>query len=426
MLAPRTVADVTRAVLGAQERGLRVKTVGAGHSFSPVATTDGVMLQLDALCGIEAPQRLPGAEGRVTHSVRVAAGTRLHALNAALAAHGLALSNLGDVDRQSVAGAISTGTHGTGGDDGTGAGLSAQVRGVQVVLADGRVVEASPTHEPTLFEAARLGLGALGVLVGVTLGAEPAYVLEAREEPAPLDHVLDALRSGELLGRNDHAELYWFPHTRSTLTKRNNRRAHDDAPLSRVRGWVDDELLSNGVFEATNRLAARAPGLIPTINRVAARALGARTFTAPAHEVFVSRRRVRFRESEWAVPLDALPDALRDVEAWLERSGELVSFPVEVRFARADDVWLSTSHGRRTAYVAVHQFWRTDPTRYFDAVQRIMAAYDGRPHWGKMHTLDAARLRALYPRFDDFLAVRDAVDPGRVFTNDHLDRVLGA
>ena len=423
-LAPRSVDDVVTAVTRARERGLPVKTVGAGHSFSPVATTHGVMLSLDALVAVDAPQRLATPEGRVTHTVRVGAGIRLHALNAALDAYGLALSNLGDIDRQSIAGAISTGTHGTGGDSGTGAGLAAQVRGVELVLADGRHVVASATQHPELFAAARLGLGALGVIVAVTLGAEPAYVLEAREEPWPLDRTLEAVADGSLLA-SDHAEFYWFPHTRTALTKRNERRALDDAPLGPVRGWVDDELLSNGVFGLTNRLAAHLPGAIPAINRISSRALGARRYTAASHEVFVSQRRVRFVESEWAVPREAVADVVHEIERWLDRSGTRVSFPVEVRFARADDVWLSTSHGRATAYVAVHQYWRTDPTAYFAAVQDIASAHEGRPHWGKMHSLGAARLRELYPRFDDVLAVRDDVDPRRVFTNDYLERVLG-
>lgn len=422
--AARSVDDVVTVVRRARTLGLTVRAVGAGHSFSPVATTDGVMLSLDALDHVDRPVRLPAPEGRVTHEVRVGAGIRLHALNDALASHGLALSNLGDIDRQSVAGAISTGTHGTGGNSGTGAGLAAQVRAVEVVVADGSVVRASRHENTELFEAARLGLGALGILVAVTVGAEPAYVLEAREEPWPLERALEAVADGSFLA-SDHAELYWFPHTRTALTKRNARRALDDAPVDALRGWVDDELLSNGVFELTNRLAHAAPAAIPAINRVSARALGARRFTAPSYEVFVSQRRVRFVESEWAVPLDTIGDVLRDVQDWFARTDERVSFPVEVRFARADDVWLSTSYGRPTAYVAVHQFWRTNASRYFAAVQEIASAYDGRPHWGKIHTLGAERLRGLYPRFDDFLAVRDCVDPDGVFTNRYLERVLG-
>lgn len=416
---PADADDVARHVLAAREAGRGLRVVGGGHSFTPLVATDGTLLGLDRLAFVDEPVELPVPDGRATHTVRVGAGLRLHDLNAALARLGLAMGNLGDIDHQSVAGAVSTGTHGTGG---AAAGLAAQVRGLELVLADGSRVTASRDERPELFEAARLGLGAVGVLVAVTLAVEPAYVLEAREEPWPLDRVLDGL--DDLLAANEHVEFYWFPHTRRALTKRNNRRPVDDAPLGRVRGLLDDEVLSNGVFELVNRLGHRAPRTIPTLNAVSSRALSARRFTAPSHEVYVSPRRVRFRESEWAVPHEALPSVLADLETWLGRSGERVSFPMEVRFAAPEDVWLSTAHGRRTAYVAAHQFWRTDPTRLFTATQRIMVAHDGRPHWGKEHHVTAAYLRTVHPRLDDFLRVRAAHDPDGLLLNDHLRRVL--
>jgi len=417
---PADADDVAERVARAVADGRGVRVVGGGHSFTPLVATDGLLLGLDRLAFVDEPVPLPEPEGRATHTVRVGAGLRLHDLNLALARLGLAMSNLGDIDHQSVAGAISTGTHGTGG---AAAGLSTLVRGVELVLADGTRVAASATERPELFEAARLGLGTLGVLTAVTLAVEPAYTLEAVEEPWPLDRVLDGLE--DLLAANEHLEFYWFPHTRRALTKRNNRRPVSDAPLGRVRGLVDDELLSNGLFEVVNRVGRLAPRAIPRLNAVAARALGARRFTAPSHEVYVSPRRVRFRESEWALPHDALVPVLAELDAWIEQSGENVSFPMEVRFAAPDDVWLSTAHGRRTAYVAVHQFWRTDPTRLFAATQRIMVAHGGRPHWGKEHTVGVDHLRSVYPRLDDFLGVRAGVDPDGVFLNAHLRQVLG-
>ncbi|QIK85023.1 FAD-binding protein [Sanguibacter sp. HDW7] len=417
---PSDADDVARHVGQAVADGRGVRVVGGGHSFTPLVATDGVLLGLDRLAFVDEPVPLAVPEGRATHTVRVGAGLRLHDLNLALTRLGLAMGNLGDIDHQSVAGAISTGTHGTGG---VAAGLSTQVRGVELVLADGTRVTASQTERPELFESARLGLGTLGVLTAVTLAVEPAYVLEAVEEPWPLDRVLDGLE--DLLAANEHVEFYWFPHTRRALTKRNNRRPVSDTPLGRVRGLVDDELLSNGLFEVVNRVGRLAPRAIPRLNAVSARALGARRFTAPSHEVYVSPRRVRFRESEWAVPHEVLLPVLAEIDAWIESSGETVSFPMEVRFAAPDDVWLSTAHGRRTAYVAVHQFWRTDPTRLFAAVQRIMVAHGGRPHWGKEHAAGIEHLRSVYPRLGDFLDVRAGVDPDGVFLNAHVRQVLG-
>jgi len=404
-------------VTAATSAGGRLRAVGAGHSFTGAAVTDGVLLHLDALAGFERVTPLPDGGAHVT----VGAGIRLADLNAGLAARGLAMRNLGDIDRQSVAGAISTGTHGTGARLG---GLATQVVGCRVVTARGDVVEASADHDPELFELARLGLGTAGVLAAVTLEVVPAFRLQAREEPMALHDVLADLDA--LVDDNDHFEFYWFPHTDGALTKRNNRVPDDvDRPLSPLRHLVDDEILSNGVFTLVNRLAAARPTLVPRLNAFACHALAARTFTAASADVFVSARRVRFREMEYAVPREHVRDVLLEVDTWLRRTGEHVPFPVEVRFAAADDVWLSTAHDRPTGYVAVHQYHRMPYRRYFDAVERIVAQVDGRPHWGKLHGLDHTRLSGLYPRLADANRVRARVDPTGTFRNPYVDKVLG-
>jgi len=417
---PRDAAEVAALVRAASAAGSRVRAVGAGHSFTPVAVTDGVQLRLDAISGLE---RVEAQADGTTH-VTVGAGIRLWQLNELLAQHGLAMRNLGDIDRQSIAGAISTGTHGTGARLG---GLATQVVGVRLVDASGQVVEASRTERPELFELARLGLGSAGVLVAVTLEVVPAFTLEATEGGADLQDVLDALDGPDgLVEGNDHFEFYWFPHTHRTLTKRNNRvPAGTGRPLPRWRYLLDDEVLSNGAFALTNRVASAVPTVTPPLNRLAARSLSGRVFAAPSAEVFISPRRVRFREMEYAVPREHLRGVLEELDAWVRSTREPVSFPVEVRFAAADDVWLSTAHGRDTAYVAVHQYLRLPFRRYFAAAERIVTQVGGRPHWGKLHTLDAERLGALYPRFADAQRVRAAGDPTGVFTNPHLDRVLG-
>ena len=413
IVRPRSTAEVTALVQRAAADGHTVKAVGAGHSFTPIAATDGVQVLLDRMARV---LRHDAASGRV----RVQAGLSLHDLNIRLDALGLALPNLGDVDPQTVAGAISTGTHGTGGRL---QGIAAAVVAVQLVTGDGSVVEIDEQHP--WFGAARVSLGALGVVTEVTLQCVPAFLLHAREEPMALSAVLAQV--DDLVESNDHVEFYWFPHTDKALLKRNNRVAAGTRPdpVGRLRGWLDDELLSNTVFEGVNRLAARAPRLIPRVNTISGSVLGAREYTDVSHRVFVSHRTVRFRESEFAMPRAALPDVLADLARWFDAGHEHVSFPIEVRFTAADDIWLSTGHERDNCYVAVHQYWRTDPTTYFAAAQEIFTAHDGRPHWGKMHTLGAADLDALYPRFADFVAVRDTADPDRRFTNPHLQQVLG-
>jgi L-gulono-1,4-lactone dehydrogenase len=415
-LSPADVSEVSDAVVAARRAGLRLKMVGSGHSFTDIAVTDGLLLHPDRLVGVRSVDR-------EAMTVTVLAGTPLHVLNDRLRGLGLALHNMGDIDRQTVAGALATGTHGTGG---RWASLSAQVAGLEVVAADGTVRQARPAGTPEeaeLFEAARIGLGTLGILTAVTFLVEPAFALEAVEEPMPWAAVVDGF--DELAEANDHFEAYWFPHTDRMLTKRNNRTLDDLAPLSRVRAYVDDELLSNTLFGLFNRVGDVAPRSIPPINRLSSRALSARTYTDVSHRVFTSSRRVVFREMEYAVPREVGMAALTETRALIEKEGWRISFPVEIRHAPADDVWLSTSYARDSVYLAFHVNARTDHTAYFSGVERILRAYDGRPHWGKLHTRTAADLAPTYPRFEDFLALRDRLDPDRLFTNGYLERVLG-
>lgn len=409
---PATVDELQRVVARASASGLRVKALGSGHSFTPIAVTDGLALRLNRLRGIVSADPATGL-------ATVLAGTTLHELGPALWDRGLAMPNMGDIDVQTVAGALATGTHGTGATLG---GLGTQVAGMQLVLADGTLHDCVGEEIP----AAAIGLGALGIVATVTLRCVPAFLLHANETPAAFDEVLrDPGTFDAFAEAHDHAELYWFPHTRRLLTKRNDRTADEPRPLPRWRRTLDDELLSNTVFEWTNRACAARPSLIPRVNAIATRALSARTFVDRSYRVFATPRRVRFRETEYALPRDAVPHAIGEIEDWLRRSGERVAFPIEVRVAASDDVWLSTAHGRDSGYVAVHQYVGADHTRYFDAAESILRSLGGRPHWGKMHSLAADDLAALYPRLDDFRTVRDRLDPGRTFTNPYLRRVLG-
>ena len=413
VVSPGTVDEVSRAVRAAERNRLRVKAIGSGHSFTGIGLTDGVLVRmdrLDALIGVD----------HDTCRVTVQGGMPLHRLNATLARRGLGLTNMGDVDAQTVTGAISTGTHGTGRDSGA---LATQVVGLELVLADGSVLTCSADENPDVFTAARVGLGALGIVTAVTLQAEPSFLLSADERPMPLDDVIDDL--DRHLAENEHFELYWFPHTDVALTKRNNRTSGPARPLPRWRELLDDEVLSNGLFGATCRLGRAVPALVPAINRVAARALSARTYTDAAPKVFTSPRRVRFEEMEYAIPRAALGDVLRELRTLPERYDQRISFPVEVRVAPADDIALSTASGRDSAYVAVHVYRGTDRASYFHAVEELMVALEGRPHWGKLHSLTAAELAPRYPRFAEFLALRDRLDPDRVFANPYLRRVLG-
>lgn len=417
---PTSVGAVQRAVLAAGRGGLSIKAVGAGHSFTGIAVAPGVQIDLSDL-SVGAHGALLDVD-RDRSRVRLLAGTHLHRIPALLAPHGLAMANLGDIDGQTIAGAISTGTHGTGGNWG---GLATQVVALTLVTGDGSLLTVSETENADLLPAARLGLGALGILVDVTLQCVPAFLLHAMEAVEPLDAAMDSYL--ERSARHDHFEFYWFPHTASALTKTNTRMPADTprAPLGRLSRFLDDEVMANAAYRALCAVGSVVPPLIPRFSRLAERFSARREYTDFSNRVFVARRAVRFREMEYALPRAAIPDALREVRALIERKGWSISFPIEVRSAAADDVWLSTAYGRASGYIAVHRYYREDPAEYFRAVEAIMREHDGRPHWGKLHFQDAASLEAMYPHFGDFLAVRNRLDPERRFSNAYLERVLG-
>ncbi|MEY2229041.1 MULTISPECIES: D-arabinono-1,4-lactone oxidase [Streptomyces] len=412
-VTPASVGELQETVRRAAEDGLRVKAVGTGHSFTAAAATDGVLVRPQAMTGIRSIDRAAG-------TVTVAAGTVMKDLNQALAAAGLSLTNMGDIMEQTVSGATSTGTHGTGRDS---ASIAAQIRGLELVTADGRLLTCSEKENPEVFAAARLGIGALGIVTAITFAVEPIFFLTAREEPMGFDRVTAEFE--EHFAENEHFEFYWFPHTGNCNTKRNNRSQGPAAPPGPVSAWIEDELLSNGLFQAVNSLGRAVPATIPSIARVASRALSARTYTDIPYKVFTSPRRVRFVEMEYALPRGQVVEALRELRAMVDRSGLRISFPVEVRTAPADDITLSTASGRDTAYIAVHMYKSTPYHAYFTAAEAIFTAHGGRPHWGKVHTRDAGYFAEAYPRFGEFLALRDRLDPDRVFGNDYLRRVLG-
>jgi FAD/FMN-containing dehydrogenase len=294
------------------------------------------------------------------------------------------------------------------------------------VTGAGEVIEVDEERNPDLLPAVALGLGALGVLVTVTIQCVPRYLLHAVEAPMPLDEVLD--RYVELNRGADHFEFFWFPHTSGTRTKTNTRLplGADADPLDRLSRFVDEEVVNNAVLGALVGFERWVPASTPRVNRLIESVSSRRDYSDESHRVYITNRRVRFREMEYGLPLEAVPDAVRELRGLIERRGYRVSFPVEMRTAAADDLMLSTAHGRETGYIAVHRYWRDPDRNYFREAEAVMVAHGGRPHWGKMHTRTSEQLRESYPRFDDFVAVRDRLDPDRVFSNAYLERVLGA
>jgi len=407
---PKSRREVAAAVVRAAEAGRTVRVAGSGHSFSPAVPTDGSLLHLGRLDRVLDADPASGL-------VRVEAGITLAALNRALQARGLALPNLGDVDAQTLAGALATATHGTGARLGN---LSAGVEAIELVLGDGSA-RTLTTDDGDLLRAARVGLGSLGVVTAVTVRCVPAFRLRGIDRTLALEEVLDSL--DERADAHDHFEFWTFPHSPLALTRTNDRT---DAPVRApgpARAWVHDVVLDNYALLALMRTARRFPRAIPRINRLAASAASGRERVDWSHRIFASPRLVRFDELEHAIPREHAADAVRGCRTILERHP--VSFPVELRFAAADDALLSPAHGRATAYVAVHVFEGMDAEAPFREVERLLAGWGGRPHWGKRSFLSARELVLRYPRWEAFAAARAELDPEGRFENAWARRVLG-
>jgi L-gulonolactone oxidase len=401
---PADEAELARAVAGAT----RVKVVGAGHSFTDIACTDGTMVDLSRMNRVLAVD---------ANDVTVEAGVTIRDLALALADHDLALENQGDVDAQTLAGAICTATHGTGARF---QNVSGQVVRMRLVTADGSVVE---LREGDDLLAGRVSLGALGAIASVTLRCVPAFTIRRTDEPRPLDEVLT--RFDEHVDSNDHFELFVFPYTRTALTLTSERTDQAASPPGRAAAFARDVLLENAALGVACRAGSLVPGAIPAINRLVTRMISRAEQLDASHRVYANRRLVRFTEMEYAIPRACVPEALERVLALVERRRLPVGFPVEVRVVAPDDALLSTAHGRPTGYIAVHQYRGMEFESYFRAVEAIMDEYGGRPHWGKRHYQTAATLRPRYPGWDRFMTVRERLDPGGKFGNEYLRRVLG-
>ncbi|NNE12206.1 MAG: FAD-binding protein [Ilumatobacter sp.] len=413
---PRSTDEVARLVRQAHADGRRVKAIGAGHSFTPAAMTGGLLLDLrdlDQLFEVD----------RSSELVRVGAGITLRRLGGLLADHGLAMPNLGDIDVQSIAGAVSTATHGTGRSLGN---LATTVEGFELVDGRGSIRRVDPSSngdDAELLRVGRVGLGALGVLTEVTLRCVPAFNLHAHETVEPLDDLLDDFET--FAASADHAEFFWMPGGRRCRVKRNRRTNEPARPPSRAAYVRDKYVAENLAFDLVCRVGRRMPTLAPRVAKLIAGTATDRDHVDRSDKVFASPRLVRFVEMEYGIPVDALPEAVRRVRELIAGLSFPPLFPIEVRVSAADDIPLSTGFGRDSAWIAVHQYRGAPYEAYFHGVESIMDDYDGRPHWGKLHYQTAATLRARYPEWEEFAGLRAQLDPDGTFRNDYLDRVLG-
>ena len=409
---PQTESELQQVVQNAQTSGRRVKAVGSGHSFTAIAVAEEVLVDLskyDEILAID----------KINQTVTVQSGIQLSKLNQALYENSLAMQNLGDIAYQTIAGAISTSTHGTGAKF---TGIANQVVALRVVLADSSIVECSANVNAELFSCARVGLGAIGLISTVTLKVVPAFNLAVIEEPMRVDEVLQNLDLH--VDSNDHFEFFWVPHTGWALTKRNNRNNLPVEPMSKMSHWYSKTLMENYAFGAVCMLGQARPSLIPKLAK-ALPSSGRNEYSDASHKVFASKRIIKFYEMEYAIPREACAEALNRVRRMVTDSGFFLNFPVEVRFTAPDEIPLSTASNRESAYIAVHIYKGMNYVPYFTEVESIMNSYQGRPHWGKLHFQNASTLASRYPQWDVFQSVRNQVDPKRMFSNQYLETVLG-
>jgi FAD-linked oxidoreductase len=387
-------------------RGMRV--FGAGHSFTALVATDELLVSLDNLAGVESVDS-------ERNLATVWAGTRLKHLGEALFAHKVAQENLGDIDEQSIAGAVSTGTHGTGINFGS---IATQIEALTIVTASGDVVECSPEQNHDLFKAAQVSFGALGIIAKVTLRLQPSYRLRRESRRASLDECLSNLE--QLKQSNRNYEFFWFPYSDYCQQKTLNETSDAPTPVSKF-----SLLMENRVFWLLSECCRLMPGMSASVSRLSGRLIPTVSEVNYSHRIFPTPRLVRFQEMEYNVPAENFADTLLEIRDCIDRNKFAVHFPVECRFVRADDIWLSPASGRDSAYLAVHMYRGMPYREYFDALEPILQKHQGRPHWGKMHTMTASQLAERYPRWEDFCRLRYEMDPKGIFLNPYLKQMLG-
>jgi FAD-linked oxidoreductase len=384
-----------------------IRPAGAGHSFSALVPSDGTLVFLDALAGV-------AGSDAASHTAEVWAGTRLAQLGPALDALGQAMPNLPDIEYQALGGAIATSTHGSGAALGS---LASCVTELALAAPTGELLVCNAQRNAEVFHAARTSLGALGVVTRVQLANRAAFRALETTRFVELDDLLARLPQERDANRN--FEFYAFPHARVALAIATNETA--DPP----RKTGDDDPEAVYLLRSLFRLTRLVPGLGPRLYDTFLRHQPATEHVDRSFAVLAHPRTVPFNEMEYTLPAAEGPACLREVLAEIERRDLSVCFPIECRFVRADDVWLSMFHARDGFTISIHQYVDEDWRSYFAALEPVFWKHGGRPHWGKLHSLDAPRLAELYPQWADFARVRRALDPGGRLANAHLTRILG-
>lgn len=408
---PKSEEEVQAIILKAASEGRKVRTIGTGHSFTQLSVTDDYLVSLDEYQGLSMVDQL-------NYQASIKGGTKLALLGELLYAEGMAMENLGDIDVQSIAGTISTGTHGTGIEFGT---ISTQVIALKFINGLGEIIQCSVDQNFELFKAAQVSLGAFGIITEVTLQCVPAYKLALQNKKVPLAEVLGNYK--QLNKENRNFEFYWFPYTKDTWTKTSNVVKGQANKVGLI-NYYSEFIAENLVFQVFCEMANLIPSLNKSISKISAAAISNSTKIYDSHKVYATTRWVRFNEMEYNVPLEAYDDVIKDVVNCLNSKKFPIHFPIENRFVKGDDILLSPAYGRDSAYIAIHAYHKKDQGPYFKALEEIFRAYDGRPHWGKMNNLNSSDFASIYPAFEKFAMFRQRQDPNGLFLSPYLKTIL--
>lgn len=408
---PHTTDEVKTIVANHAKKGRKLRVVGAGHSFTPLVQTNESIVSLDKLQGIV-------SVNHKASTVRVFAGTRLKHLGPLLNEQGYAMENLGDINEQSIAGAISTGTHGTGHTLGT---ISTQIAGAIIVLSNGELFEINREKNSEYFDAMRTCLGLLGIMVMVDIRVQQTYQLVARSYKTSLDTCLNDLNS--LKNTNRHFEFYYFPFTNTVQIKTAN--IYDQPIVKPYRpSYVKDVLIENNLLKLISETARTVPRTAKTMSKLAAFGIPTGEKIGDSYQIFATPRLVKFNEMEYSIPADKMKIALYEIKEAIERHRFRVHFPIECRYVKADTIWLSPAYEQESAFIAIHMYKGMEYKAYFQAMEEIFIRHGGRAHWGKMHTMDHMYMKQMYPKIDEFLQVRNQLDEQKMFVNPYLEQLF--
>lgn len=410
MYYPRSIEDVIEIVKAATENQQKIRVVGAGHSFTNLVMTEDWLVSLDYLSGVKEVDHK-------NHTVTVYGGTRLYDLSKALEKLGYAQENLGDINVQSIAGAISTGTHGTGIQFGS---ISTQVKEITFVTAGGNLLRLHEENNVEEFKASLISLGMFGIIIEAKIRVVPSPVYRYISNHVYYPTLLNNLET--YIQDNQHFEFFMFPYADQVQTKTMNPT--NTSPKSIKRHQWNNLIVENYMYQAVSHLCLLYPSLTRSVSRLSAKLVSKSTIDAKSYQLFATPRKVRFFEMEYGIPIEYFHDAIQEIRETIVKNQYKVHFPIECRTVKQDDIWLSPSYKRDSAFIAFHVYKGMEYQTYFRDMEAIMKKYNGRPHWGKLHQQKAKDLCEMYPKWDQFIQLRQQLDPEKMFVNRYLDELF--